>query len=37
MTREQIVNTALIAGLIAVPLWAHVAGEPFTITLAPAR
>jgi branched-chain amino acid transport system permease protein len=34
MTREKIVNTALIAGLIAVPLWAHVAGEPFTITLA---
>ncbi|NKX44550.1 branched-chain amino acid ABC transporter permease [Roseicyclus persicicus] len=34
MSREGYVNAALIAGLIGVPLWAHVAGEPFTITLA---
>ncbi|AHM02793.1 Branched-chain amino acid transport system permease protein LivM [Roseibacterium elongatum DSM 19469] len=34
MTRETLVNIVLIAGLIAVPLWAHLAGEPFTITLA---
>ncbi|BDW86022.1 branched-chain amino acid ABC transporter permease [Roseicyclus marinus] len=34
MSREWIVNAALIAGLIAVPLWAHLSGEPFTITLA---
>ena len=34
MTREQIVNTALILALIVVPLWAYAAGAPFTITLA---
>lgn len=34
MSREWIVNAALIAGLIALPLWAHLSGEPFTITLA---
>jgi branched-chain amino acid transport system permease protein len=34
MNREAIVNAALVAGLIGVPLWAYVAGEPFTITLA---
>ncbi|GAA5075380.1 branched-chain amino acid ABC transporter permease [Roseibacterium beibuensis] len=34
MTREGYVNSALVAALIGVPLWAHVAGEPFTITLA---
>jgi branched-chain amino acid transport system permease protein len=34
MNREAIVNAALVAGLILVPLWAHLAGEPFTITLA---
>jgi branched-chain amino acid transport system permease protein len=34
MSRESYVNAALVAGLIGVPLWAYVAGEPFTITLA---
>jgi branched-chain amino acid transport system permease protein len=34
MSREGYVNAALIAGLIAVPLWAWAAGEAFTITLA---
>jgi branched-chain amino acid transport system permease protein len=34
MSREGYVNAALVAGLIGVPLWAYVAGEPFTITLA---
>jgi branched-chain amino acid transport system permease protein len=34
MSREGYVNTALVVGLIAVPLWAHLTGEPFTITLA---
>ncbi len=34
MSREGYVNAALVAALIGVPLWAHVAGEPFTITLA---
>ena len=34
MSRERIVNAVLVAGLVALPLWAHVAGEPFTITLA---
>ena len=34
MSREGYVNAALIAGLIGVPLWAYLAGEPFTITLA---
>jgi len=32
--RERIVNAGLAALLLAVPLWAHWAGEPFTITLA---
>ncbi|MHA7886933.1 branched-chain amino acid ABC transporter permease [Roseicyclus sp.] len=34
MSREGYVNAALVAALVGVPLWAHVAGEPFTITLA---
>ncbi|WP_058246419.1 branched-chain amino acid ABC transporter permease [Tropicibacter naphthalenivorans] len=34
MRRELWVNAALWLGLICVPLWAHWAGEPFTITLA---
>ncbi|WP_284265931.1 branched-chain amino acid ABC transporter permease [Roseicyclus amphidinii] len=34
MSREGYVNAALVAALIGVPLWAHLAGEPFTITLA---
>ena len=34
MSREMLVNAALMLGLIAVPLWAHMADEPFIITLA---
>ncbi len=34
MGRERVVNAALAALLLGVPLWAHVAGEPFLITLA---
>lgn len=34
MRRERIVNTVLIAGLVAVPLLALWADQPFTITLA---
>lgn len=34
MGRERIVNAVLAVLLLAVPLWAHWAGEPFTITLA---
>lgn len=34
MTREHILNAAVILGLLAVPLWAVWADEPFTITLA---
>ncbi|MHA3980434.1 branched-chain amino acid ABC transporter permease [Halovulum sp. GXIMD14794] len=34
MTREHLTNAALLALLVAVPLWAQVADEPFTITLA---
>jgi len=34
MIRERWLNAALLAGLIAVPAWAHLTGEPFTITLA---
>jgi len=33
MTRETIINTALVIGLLMVPLWAWVADEPFIITL----
>lgn len=33
MTREGLLNATMILGLILVPLWAHVAGEPFIITL----
>ncbi len=32
--RETMVNALLLAGLLAVPLWALWADEPFTITLA---
>ena len=34
MSRAALVNAALLAGLVAVPAWAHLAGEPFTVTLA---
>ena len=34
MRRETLVNIVLLAGLVAVPLWAWAADEPFTITLA---
>src|SRR6056297_2127873 len=34
MSREAWVNLAVLAGLLAVPLWALVVDEPFTITLA---
>ncbi|WP_420005514.1 branched-chain amino acid ABC transporter permease [Arenibacterium sp. LLYu02] len=34
MTRETLFNAALLLGLIAVPAWAVLADEPFTITLA---
>ena len=33
MTRETILNTAMVLGLILVPLWAWMADEPFLITL----
>lgn len=34
MTREALLNAAIAAGLLAVPLWAWLVDEPFTITLA---
>ncbi len=34
MISERYINGLVLAGLIAVPLWAMVADEPFTITLA---
>ena len=34
MISERLVNLLLLAGLVAVPLWALWADEPFTITLA---
>ena len=34
MIPERLVNAVVMAGLLAVPLWALVADEPFTITLA---
>ncbi|MEY8120503.1 branched-chain amino acid ABC transporter permease [Falsihalocynthiibacter sp. BN13B15] len=34
MTREKMLNGAVLAGLLAVPLWAYGADEPFVITLA---
>jgi ribose/xylose/arabinose/galactoside ABC-type transport system permease subunit len=34
MRVEILVNAALACGLLAVPLLAHVMGEPFIITLA---
>lgn len=34
MIRETHLNWLLLAGLVAVPLWAHLTDEPFTITLA---
>ncbi|KUJ77949.1 ABC transporter permease [Ruegeria marisrubri] len=34
MTRETILNAALGLGLLAFPLWAYFADEPFMITLA---
>ncbi|MDA7425927.1 branched-chain amino acid ABC transporter permease [Thalassococcus lentus] len=34
MTREGLLNLAVLAGLVILPLWALWADEPFTITLA---
>ncbi|MEP3046590.1 MAG: branched-chain amino acid ABC transporter permease [Roseibium sp.] len=34
MTRETVFNAVVLAALAIVPLWAHVTGELFTITLA---
>ena len=34
MNRETVINLALVGGLLAVPLWARIMDEPFTITLA---
>ena len=34
MNRESVINLALVGGLLAVPLWAQIMDEPFTITLA---
>ena len=34
MNRETAFNTALALGLLAVPIWAYAADEPFVITLA---
>ncbi|OJJ09003.1 branched-chain amino acid ABC transporter permease [Alphaproteobacteria bacterium AO1-B] len=34
MTRETLFNSAALAALALVPLWAHFTGEPFTVTLA---
>jgi branched-chain amino acid transport system permease protein len=34
MTRETMFNSAALAALALVPLWAHFSGEPFTVTLA---
>lgn len=34
MTREAMFNWIILAGLIALPLYAHLVEEPFTITLA---
>jgi branched-chain amino acid transport system permease protein len=34
MKREMLINAALMAGLLVVPLWAWAVDEPFTITLA---
>ena len=31
---ERLLNALILSGLLAVPLWAHWAEEPFTITLA---
>lgn len=33
MSRETIINAVLALGLLVLPIWAHFAGEPFTITL----
>lgn len=34
MSREGLLNAAFLLGLVAIPLWAHLADEPFTVTLA---
>ena len=34
MMPERVLNAVVLAGLLAVPLWALVVDEPFTITLA---
>ena len=33
MSRETLINLALAGILLAVPIWAHFADEPFIITL----
>jgi len=33
MRRERVLNAALLLGLLAIPLWAWMVDEPFTITL----
>ena len=34
MSRETVLNLAILAGLLAVALTAHLSGEPFLVTLA---
>ncbi|WP_417720109.1 branched-chain amino acid ABC transporter permease [Salipiger sp.] len=34
MIREPYLNAVLLVLLVAVPLWAHLSGEPYTVTLA---
>ena len=34
MTRETLLNLVIMGALLAVPVAAHVTGQPFTITLA---
>lgn len=34
MSREGLLNIVILAGLVALPLWAHLSDEPFTVTLA---
>ncbi|MDQ2088851.1 branched-chain amino acid ABC transporter permease [Marimonas arenosa] len=33
MSREGLINTALVFGLLLVPLWAHFSDEPYIVTL----
>lgn len=34
MTRETLINLAILAGLFAVALWGQIGGQPFVVTLA---